>query len=401
MRGSIFRYTTDRGATRWRVQVDLPATDGSRKRVSKGGFKLRRDAEAELERMLREAEEARRNPRDPRTLAQFLDEWFRQHAERNCAFKTTEQYKELAQYLLPHLGEVSLADLTPLAIERTLNALKDRGGRHRRTGEPRPLSGRTVRHIAALLSVALNAAVRWGLLPMNPMKRVQLPRAERPEKPMPDVQQMQWYLDTVRARAPWLHPILVFIAATGCRRGEALALTWDGIDLQRRLARIARSLEQTRNGLAIKSTKTRTTRLVPLPPSLVEVLTAHKRAQDELKDFYGAEYKDYGLVFCAPDGDYLKPNSVTAKASLLAREAGLKCVGIHTLRHLHGSQLLSAGVPLPTVSRRLGHSSVWTTANVYSHALPPDEIAAAEAWERQFGAPLLSGEQGTNKIKPS
>jgi hypothetical protein len=204
MRGVIYKYTTDSGATRWRVQVDLPATDGIRKRVSKGGFKLRRDAEAELERLLREAEEARRNPRDPRTLTQFLEEWFRQHAERNCAPKTVERYRELAQYLLPHLGAVRLADLTPLMIERTLNLLKDRGGRHRRTGEPRPLSSRTVRHIAGLLSVSLNTALRWGLLPSNPMQRVQLPRAERTEKPMPDVQQMQWYLDTVKARAPWL-----------------------------------------------------------------------------------------------------------------------------------------------------------------------------------------------------
>jgi integrase len=57
-------------------------------------------------------------------------------------------------------------------------------------------------------------------------------------------------------------------------------------------------------------------------------------------------------------------------------------VGLHALRHTHGSMLLSAGVPLPTVSKRLGHANPNITAAVYSHALPSDEERAAEAFER-------------------
>jgi integrase len=52
--------------------------------------------------------------------------------------------------------------------------------------------------------------------------------------------------------------------------------------------------------------------------------------------------------------------------------------------HSHGSQLLSDGVPLPTVSKRLGHSSVYVTSTVYSHALTKDETAAAEAWDQSI-----------------
>jgi integrase len=51
------------------------------------------------------------------------------------------------------------------------------------------------------------------------------------------------------------------------------------------------------------------------------------------------------------------------------------------LRHSHGSQLLSAGVPLPAVIKRLGHTDIYTTARIYAHALQSDEIAAAEKWE--------------------
>ena len=98
---------------------------------------------------------------------------------------------------------------------------------------------------------------------------------------------------------------------------------------------------------------------------------------------FGREYRsDLNLVFAQPDGNYLKPDSVTAKACLVARKAGLKGVGLHSLRHSHGSQLLSAGVPLPTVSKRLGHSNVSVTAAIYSHAFTKDEIAAAEVWDQ-------------------
>jgi integrase len=87
------------------------------------------------------------------------------------------------------------------------------------------------------------------------------------------------------------------------------------------------------------------------------------------------------LVFAAPDGDYLKPDTLTAKVCLLAGKAGLSGSSLHTLRHSHGSQLLANGVPLPVVSKRLGHSSVYVTATVYSHALTNDELAAADVWD--------------------
>jgi integrase len=65
----------------------------------------------------------------------------------------------------------------------------------------------------------------------------------------------------------------------------------------------------------------------------------------------------------------------------MAKKAGLKGVSLHTLRHSHGSQLLSAGVPLPPVSKRLGHTNIYVTATIYAHALTTDEASAAEKWE--------------------
>ncbi len=82
-----------------------------------------------------------------------------------------------------------------------------------------------------------------------------------------------------------------------------------------------------------------------------------------------------------PDGSYIRPDTVTKAVRRIAKKAGLKDVSLHTLRHSHGSQLLSAGVPLPAVSKRLGHTNVYVTATVYAHALTSDESTAAEKWE--------------------
>lgn len=101
---------------------------------------------------------------------------------------------------------------------------------------------------------------------------------------------------------------------------------------------------------------------------------------------FGPDYRtDLDLVFSNPQGNYLKPNNVSSKACQIARRAGLgKGVSMHTLRHSHSSQLLSAGVSLPTVSKRLGHTDPSVTARIYSHPMPKDDVTAAEKWEAQY-----------------
>jgi integrase len=156
---------------------------------------------------------------------------------------------------------------------------------------------------------------------------------------------------------------------------------------------VSKSVEQTKAGLRIKRPKNGKVRAFPLPASATVILKAHREQQEQSRRLFGATYRtDLNLVFAGPDGDYVKPDSVTAAACLLASKAGLKGVGLHSLRHSHASQLLSDGVPLPTVSKRLGHSSVSTTARIYSHAFRQDEIDAASTWETTMGK-VLKGSQ--------
>jgi integrase len=185
------------------------------------------------------------------------------------------------------------------------------------------------------------------------------------------------------ATGPWCLPILLEVgAATGARRGELLAFRWS--DIRGRKVSIVRSLSQTKQGLHFKGTKTERPRPVELPPSIVGPLEAHRRRQAQFREEFGPDYRaDLDLVFANPDGTPLKPDSISASVSLLCRRLGLpKGTSLHTLRHTHGSFLLADGVDLPTVSKRLGHSSVRVTADVYAHALRGRDEEAALRWDR-------------------
>ncbi|MGD0500174.1 MAG: site-specific integrase [Bryobacteraceae bacterium] len=184
------------------------------------------------------------------------------------------------------------------------------------------------------------------------------------------------------AAGPWcLGAFLEMCRGTGARRGEVLALRWSDIRDER--ASIDRSLCQTRAGLVFKGTKTERPRDVKLPAATMPVLERHRERQDEFRTQFGPRYRaDLDLIFANPNGTPLKPNSVSSTVSRICKKAGLpKGASLHVLRHSHASQLLHEGLDPVTVSERLGHSSVRTTLDIYSHAMRGKDAAAARVWD--------------------
>lgn len=373
----------------WAYSIYVGRTaEGKQIRLFKSGFPTKREADDARRKAIQEhLDTAAVQAGAPQTLGQLVDVYLSDHAEKHCAPTTLEGYKAKAAYLSLEARNTELHQLTTLQLEREMGRLAIAGGHHRRTKAARPLSMKTVRHILGLVSAALNNGVRLGILKANPAAAVRLPQAPRKEKAALDPNATDFFLSA--ARGHWLYPILMLAAATGCRRGELLALAWSDFDAERSILSITKSLEQTKAGLRIKATKTDRPRLVKLPAVAVAELLAHQVSQCEARDAFGPDYRtDLDLIFAEIDGEYMKPNTVTAAACLMAKAAGLEGISLHSLRHSHGSQLLSAGIPLPAVSKRLGHSSPRITAEVYSHALPQDEDAAASAWDALM-KPLL------------
>jgi integrase len=378
------------GKTIWFFVFDAPgSTRKERRQIKESGFETKAEAErAEAERRVAERQKFEFEQAGlpevplPKTLDNLLTDFFAEHAERKLAPKTVERYREQATYLNAQLLAMSIADIKPLHLTKEWNRLLEEGGHFRKTGKSRPLSAKSVRSIAGVVSSAFGRAVKWGLVPANPVSASEPPIPKRRSGIALTPAQQKLLIDS--ASGCWcLAPFLELAAATGARRGEVLALRWS--DIQGDAVSVSRSLSQTRAGLKFKETKNRSERLVVLPESAIAALATHRTAQDELRAQFGPTYRaDLNLIFTEPDGSPLRPNSISSSVSALFKKLKIpkpKGASLHLLRHSHGSHLLAAGMELPAVSERLGHSSVLVTATVYSHRITGRDREAAKKWE--------------------
>jgi integrase len=160
------------------------------------------------------------------------------------------------------------------------------------------------------------------------------------------------------------------LAATGLRRGEALALGWSDVDLTNGLLPVRGTLSQVNGHLVISEPKTeRSRRDVPLSPRTVALLRSVKASQAAERLKAASIWVQTGLVFTTESGTAVDPRNALRAISTAAKALGMSGVGLHTLRlwNSFATHMLAAGVPLHTVSELLGHSSVAVTGDVYGH----------------------------------
>ena len=93
------------------------------------------------------------------------------------------------------------------------------------------------------------------------------------------------------------YPVIVLGAATGMRRGELCAVEWSDLDWDKATIEVSKSLEQTKQGLRVKGTKSDRTRSFSIPAEVLEVLRQHQRDQDRDRELYGGDYANVNLIF--------------------------------------------------------------------------------------------------------
>ena len=388
----VYKRKYKSGTVLWYFKFQPPGAARGSGPIREFGFATKGEAQdAETKRRAAELEKHELAKRGsgvaaapPQTLAMLFEEFFREHVEKKLAPKTIERYRDQSACLDPKLVAMPLTDITPLHLNREWNRLLQFGGHTRRDKTPRPLSAKTVRNIAGVVSSAFHRALRWGLVATNPVSNSEppVPKKHRGMALLPNEQKLL----IESATGPWCLPaFLELAAALGARRGEVLALRWSDIEGQDVV--ISRSLTQTRKGLEFKGTKNGASRTVNIPESVLPSLENHRKRQNEFRKQFGIDYRtDLDLIFANPDGTPLRPDSISASVSLLCRRLALpKGASLHILRHSHASILLANGVDLATVSARLGHSSVRVTADVYSHALRGRDREAAGRWDELMG----------------
>jgi integrase len=372
--GTITKYKLKTGKTSWGYVFTIGRDEnGKRLQVVRKGFEKRGEAEDALREAITEHENGGRVVKDARTFGAFFKDWLERQGTTKWAKMTAEQNAKRGAYALRMFGDVPLQKLSAMRLEQDLSILLAKGGKNGAA-----LSPKTVREIAALVSQALDKARKFKLITQNPMDDVERPAAHKKEVQIPQADDYERLLDQVQGTRYYAFTVLA--AASGCRRGELLALRWSDIDTKSGVISISKAVSDTKAGLEIKSTKSRKTRYVRISQTTLQVLDEHRKQVEHEKSLFGPDYKDNDLVFATPDGSYYSPDRVTGRISEFMQKAGIDG-SLHRLRHLHASMLLSKHVPIPIVSKRLGHANSQVTLDVYAHVMKNDEATAAELWD--------------------
>jgi integrase len=363
--GSIFQ----RADGRWCAQLDLGWQAGKRKRKYIYGNSA---SEVQEQLLKARADNAAGFPVvvKRQTVDQFLLGWL-EAVKPSIRPRTYQSYEILVRlHILPELGRVRLDKLSPQHVQ-VLLAHKSASGR----------SAQTVRHVRAILRIALNQAIKWGLVPRNVASMSVAPRLERKSFRTLSPEEARQLLGTAKGHR--LEAVYTVALSLGLRMGEILGLRWRDVYLENATLTVNQAIYRIAGkGLIATEPKTeRSRRTLFVPKSVLHALKTHRLRQLQERLAAGSRWYESGLVFTSSVGTALEPRSLARSFKGLLPKAGLPDIRFHDLRHSAASLLLAQGVPMRAVMELLGHSNISTTADIYGHVMPAMMREVAEKME--------------------
>lgn len=374
---SIRKRTRKDGSFVWECRINHrdPIT-GMRKPINVGSFATKREAEAAEAKVRVQLGEGTLLEPDRSTLSDVLDVWLPVVAQGLRPNTAVDYRGTVNRHIRPALGHVPIRKLSAAVIQKQYTKWHEAG-----------VSPSVLSKIHQRLNQALTYAVKMRLVSVNVAADAKPPRIERPQVDHWSVDEAKAFLAAAKDDPLW--PLWPLLLAEGLRRGEALALRWRDVDLEEGVAHIRQSvvLDKANRGAAkIASTKTRgSVRSVRLAPTTVAALKAYKPRWAE-KALESEAWAGLDLIVCTKHGRPINPGNVRRNQTRICREAGVRPIRTHDLRHTSATLLLAAGEPLKTIADRLGHSSIRVTADMYAHSTAEMQSQAAETMGRLLGS---------------
>lgn len=255
-----------------------------------------------------------------------------------------------------------------------MNETTSRGGKR---------SPYSLKKLHLILKAALDKAVDVELINSNPALKVSIKKCERYDASVYSSDELKGLLHKVTGSD--LEVPVNLLVGLGIRRGELCGLSWNDFDFENKTVTISKSLAQVGHDLFLKEPKTKNgKRTIAVPETLIKLLKKHKVNQNLSKLKYGEKYIDNEMVICYEDGSYYRPDTLTRRFSKFIKDNNMKKIRLHDLRHSHATVLLSMGVSAKVAQQRLGHGSVATTLDIYSHVLDNVQQETAEQFDNEI-----------------
>lgn len=296
-----------------------------------------------------------------------LDQWAKVHFEAltKPSAGTVARYRRIyAAEWRPTLGHFRLSQLDRVEVSKALNTVAAKG-----------VSDKTVLNAWGVLTHMLKLAAQDGLIPRSPTIGVSPPRRTEHEKVEHRYLTLSEFKAAYDATPDYWKPLIMLLASTGMRWGEAAALTVGDIDLDNMVVRVTKAEKQDPDN------PSRTVVGPPKSKKARRTITLPNEARADLEPLLDRRRNE--RLFLPPKGGPLRHRTfyrdIWLKKTL--PDSGLRepWPRLHDLRHSHVAWLIAAGVPLPVIQRRLGHEKIATTIDTYGHLTPDLQRAAADA----------------------
>jgi integrase len=359
-RGSTYSYI---------VRVTDPET-GKKKQKWISGFATKAEAVSARDKARNEARTGIFVSPTKITVQNHFEAWW-QIKSQKVKPTTADNYRQiLDRYILPNLGSIALKDLSPVLIERMLLDLnKDH-------------SESTVRLVSIVLAQGLDRAIKDHLLAINPAKGIERPKGKKKSVTPYTSSELKELLKALEDHR--LFAYFRLLAYSGARRGEVLALRWSDLDFDKGTLSISKN--RTRIGKTVieqDSTKGGDgKRSIQIDSETLRILKKHRTDQIGERMKAGSAWKEQNYIFTQTIGDPLDPSTPYHLFKKVAKKIGLRSESLHSIRHLHATELLNSGVSVHLVKDRLGHSDISTTLRIYAHVRPEQRQEVADLFAR-------------------
>ncbi len=325
------------------------------------------------------------------TLSEWFEEWYAKYKAPTLKGGGSPSYKrKFLNYFGVRIGSKFLADIRQLHVQTAIADMLEAGR-----------TSKSVREATGILQNCVEAAIANGLMSINPVVGVIVPKCEKVERRVLSVEEQEIFLDYLARTKSWYEEMYQFMLLTGMRVGEVGGLQWEDIDFANKFIYVKRTLSyQYENGkktMKLTSPKTENSvRKIPFFGETREILERQfekvKRKRVDLGERWRQPEELRNLVFLtsmgSPIGRYSVESDmryVTKQINDMFRTEALYTGGIpkkfervhpHALRHTFATRCFEKGMTPRTVQEIMGHANYNTTVS-YTHVL--DDIKLKEA----------------------
>ncbi|PAV29264.1 recombinase XerC [Virgibacillus profundi] len=365
----LFYYYNAKNAKMWLFRHKYYDSLGKRKEKYKQGF----EKENEAYRALLEVKTNILNGNVKQvsnanlTISEWLDIWYEIH-KGDWKVSSQMQRKGAIKYQMkPLLGKYKLSDLDKTTYKRVyINELLKK--------KYKPSS---VHMFHKLFQIAINAAVDDEIIPRNRFNKIVIEQEDQADNFL-TAEELNIFLNAAKSSVTLTnYSLILTLAYTGLRRGEALGLTWDNIGFEGNTL----TVERTRDKKGVRSPKTkRSYRKIIIDDALVKQLEVYKKWCKKTLLSFGKHLKDDDYIFISSrSGEPVTENAINYSFKVILKKTKLKKITPHGLRHTHATILIGQRIPVKVIADRLGNTPNMIL-EIYSHSFKELEEESVTAF---------------------